>query len=255
MLDGYTLGETVGDELTVYGAAYPGWELSESMGPPAFLGGFQDEVDIRQDYLPQEQLLFYEDLSSTGSLVDTCSTVKNQTLSPERLVIVADEPPLALTPSLQPSKELPKEPSRKRKAQLSELTAPRSPRRNDRGDNNTNDQKRKGIIANGNKLILSHGTTKRKQHANHKQVQERNRIAANKCHLRKRAYLARLQSDEQVMEQRHRMLSSSVDDLNKEVLQLKMQLLQHTSCNCTLIQHYIKNEAQLYIQAMELGSR
>ncbi|KAH7205282.1 hypothetical protein BKA60DRAFT_526613 [Fusarium oxysporum] len=258
MLDGYTPDETVGDELTVYGAAilsYPGWGLSKSMGPPAFLGAFQDEVDIRQDYLPQDELLFYGDFSWTDSWVDTYSTVKNQTLSPERLAIVADEPPLTLTPSLQSSKELPKKPSRKRKAQLSELTAPRSARRNARGDNNTNDQRRKGIIANGNEIIVSHGTTKRKQHANHKQVQERNRIAANKCHLRKRAYLARLQSDEQVMEQCHRTLSSSVDDLNKEVLQLKMQLLQHTSCNCTLIQHYIKNEAQLYIQAMELGSR
>jgi hypothetical protein len=188
-------------------------------------------------------------------LTDTCSTVKNRTLLPERLVIVADEPPLTLTPSLQPSKELPKEPRRKRKAQLSEPTAPRSARRNVRGDNNTIDQKRKGTIIKGNKLILSHGTTKRKQQASHTQVQERNRTAANKCHLRKKAYLARLQSDEQVMEQRHRMLSSSVDDLNKEVLQLKMQLLQHTSCQCTLIQHYIINEAQLYIQAMELGSR
>jgi hypothetical protein len=57
------------------------------------------------------------------------------------------------------------------------------------------------------------------------------------------------------MEQRHRTLSSCVNDLNEELLQLKMQLLQHTSCNCTLIQHYIKNETQHYIQAMDLGSQ
>jgi len=62
----------------------------------------------------------------------------------------------------------------------------------------------------------------------------------------------RLQSDEQATEQRHMMLSSCVDDLKEEILYLKTQLLQHTSCNCTLIHHHIEKEAQSYADAMGL---
>ncbi|EGU75272.1 hypothetical protein FOXB_14217, partial [Fusarium oxysporum f. sp. conglutinans Fo5176] len=120
MLDGYTPDEAIGDDLTVYGAAvpsYPQWELSESMNPPAFLAAFQNEVDIttlsRQDSLSQDQFLFYGESSSGDRWVDTYSTVKNQTLSPERLVTVVDEPPSTLTPSLQLSQEPLKKPSRK----------------------------------------------------------------------------------------------------------------------------------------------
>jgi hypothetical protein len=259
MLDGYTPDEAIGDDLTVYSAAvpsYPQWELSESMNPPAFLGAFQNEVDITtlstQDYFPQDQLLFYGESSSGDRWDDTYSTVKNQTLSPERLVTVADEPPSTLTLSLQLSQELPKKPGRKRKTQLSERAAPKSARRNARGDNNTDDQRRKWILADGNGINVSSGTTNRKQHAKHKRVQERNRIATNKCQMRKREHLARLQSDEQAMEQRHMMLTSCVNDLKDEILYLKTQLLQHTSCNCTLIHHYIEKEAQRYTDALGL---
>jgi hypothetical protein len=69
--------------------------------------------------------------------------------------------------------------------------------------------------------------------------------------MRKKDDLARLQSVEQVMEQRHRTLSSCMGDLKEEILYLKMQLLQHTSCNCTLIHHHINREAQQYIHALE----
>ncbi|KAH7247512.1 uncharacterized protein BKA55DRAFT_646459 [Fusarium redolens] len=258
MLDGYTLDEAIGDDLTVYGAAvlsYPQWELSESMNPPAFLAAFQNEVDITtlsgQDYLPQDQLLFYGESRSGDHWIDTYSAVNNQTLSPDRLVTVADEPSSTLTPPLQLSQEPLKKPSRKSKTQLRELEAPKPARRNTRGDNNTDDQRRKGILADGNGINVSSGATNEKQPAKHKQAQERNRIAADKCRMRKKDDLARLQSVEQVMEQRHRTLSSCVGDLKEEILYLKMQLLQHTSCNCTLIHHHINKEAQQYIHALE----
>ncbi|KAG7406807.1 Minichromosome maintenance protein 5 [Fusarium oxysporum f. sp. raphani] len=230
MLDGDTPEVTIGDDLTVYDPTvtfYPRWELSESVNPPAFLGAFQNEVDIttlsRQDYLPQDQFLFYGESSSGDRWVDTYSTVKNQTLLPERLVTVNDEPPSASTPSLQLSQEPPKKPGRKSKRQLSERVAPKSARHNARGDNNTDDQKRTGIVADGSGINVINGMTNRK-HAKHKQVQERNRIAAEKCRMRKKEELARLQSDEQAIEQRHRMLSSCVDDLKEEILHLKTQL-------------------------------
>ncbi|KAH7190274.1 hypothetical protein BKA60DRAFT_530845 [Fusarium oxysporum] len=258
MLDGDTPEVTIGDDLTVYDPTvtfYPQWELSESVNPPAFLGAFQNEVDIttlsRQDYLPQGQFLFYGESSSGDRWVDTYSTVKNQTLLSERLVTVNDEPPSALTPSLQLSQEPPKKPGLKSNRQLSERVAPKSARHNARGDNNTDDQKRTGIVADGSGINVINGMTNRK-HAKHKQVQERNRIAAEKCRMRKKEELARLQSDEQAIGQRHRMLSSCVDDLKEEILHLKTQLLQHTSCNCTLIHHHIEKEAQCYTDALGL---
>ncbi|KAM5527750.1 DNA replication licensing factor mcm5 [Fusarium oxysporum f. sp. phaseoli] len=188
------------------------------------LDGDTPEVTIGDD------LTVYDPTVTSGDrCVDTYSTVKNQTLLSERLVTVNDEPPSALTPSLQLSQEPPKKPGRKSKRPLSERVAPKSARHNARGDNNTDDQKRTGIVADGSGINVINGMTNRK-HAKHKQVQERNRIAAEKCRMRKKEELARLQSDEQAIEQRHRMLSSCVDDLKEEILHLKTQLLQHTSC-------------------------
>ncbi|KAG6980259.1 Minichromosome maintenance protein 5 [Fusarium oxysporum f. sp. conglutinans] len=261
MLDGDTPEVTIGDDLTVYDPTvtfYPRWELSESVNPPAFLGAFQNEVDIttlsRQDYLPQDQFLFYGESSSGDRWVDTYSTVKNQTLLPERLVTVNDEPPSASTPSLQLSQEPPKKPGRKSKRQLSERVAPKSARHNARGDNNTDDQKRTGIVADGSGINVINGMTNRK-HAKHKQVQERNRIAAEKCRMRKKEELARLQSDEQAIEQRHRMLSSCVDDLKEEILHLKTQLLQHTSSAEKLSSHFVSIRRQIHDAEIEANIR
>ncbi|KAH7199040.1 uncharacterized protein B0J16DRAFT_298848 [Fusarium flagelliforme] len=257
MLDGCISDVTIENDLTVYGPAipsHPQWEFSESMNPLASLGAFQDEVDTstlsRQTQLPQNQFVFYEDFSSRDRWVNTYSTVKNQTLSPERLVTVADGSPLTFTPSLQSSQEPPKKPGRKSKKQLSERAVPNYPRHNVRGDTYTNNKRKKAIVTDGNGINASNGASYRKL-KKHEQMQERNRIAANKLRLRKKEDLERLQSSEQAMEQRHRTLSRSVDDLKEEVLYLKMQLLQHTSCNCALIQHYINEEAKQYIHGTD----
>lgn len=79
----------------------------------------------------------------------------------------------------------------------------------------------------------------------------RNRIAADKFRVRKRENIERLQSEEQNVEKHNITLSDCVDKLITEIHQLKMQLLQHSDCNCTLIQDYIRNDAQRYIQSME----
>jgi hypothetical protein len=62
----------------------------------------------------------------------------------------------------------------------------------------------------------------------------------------------RIQSDEQAMEQRHRLLSSCVAELKEEILYLKTQLLQHLSCKCTPIHSYIEKEAQRYVDVLGL---
>ncbi|KAH7248476.1 hypothetical protein B0J15DRAFT_449729 [Fusarium solani] len=250
LLHGYTPNEAIGDELTVGSAAvpsHPRWEGSEWIDRRPFLGAFRDDVDFtasyRQARLLHDHSVFYG------------ATVKNHALSSERLVTVPDEPPSTVTPSLQSSQEPPKKPGRKRKTQLSERAAPEPASLDSRGGENNDDPSRRGIHSHANEMGMSSGAGIRKQDAKIKKVRERNRVAANKFRTRKKKDLARLQSDEEAIEQRHRTLTSCVDDLNEELLHLKMQLLQHTGCNCTLIQNYIENEAQLYIQSMELESQ
>lgn len=80
-----------------------------------------------------------------------------------------------------------------------------------------------------------------------KRVQERNRVASNKFRTKKREDAKKLKTDEEDMERVNRDLSSCVADLTQEVYQLKMRLLQHTDCDCALIQNYIASEAQRYI--------
>ncbi|KAM0415625.1 hypothetical protein ACHAPD_006827 [Fusarium lateritium] len=88
-----------------------------------------------------------------------------------------------------------------------------------------------------------------------KKVQERNRIASNKFRFKKREAAKRLRAEEQDMERANRDLSSCVFDLTMEVYDLKMRLLQHTDCDCYLIQDYIANEAHRYSQDLGDGKQ
>ncbi|KAJ9419716.1 hypothetical protein FOXG_07006 [Fusarium oxysporum f. sp. lycopersici 4287] len=86
-------------------------------------------------------------------------------------------------------------------------------------------------------------------------VQERNRIASNKFRVKKRDEAKKLGADEQDMERANRDLSSCVSNLTTQVYELKMRLLQHTDCDCHLIQDYIANEAHRYIQDLGDGQQ
>lgn len=81
-----------------------------------------------------------------------------------------------------------------------------------------------------------------------RKVQERNRIASNKFRVKKRQDARELQSAEEHMERINRDLSTCLTNLTLQVYDLKMKLLQHTDCDCALIQKYIANEAHRYIQ-------
>ncbi|KAF4417887.1 hypothetical protein F53441_14495, partial [Fusarium austroafricanum] len=83
-----------------------------------------------------------------------------------------------------------------------------------------------------------------------RRVLERNRMAANKCRLRKRGEALALASREEAMEDRNRYLMTCFDSLTVEIYYLKTQLLQHTDCNCVLIQKYIANEAKMCADGM-----
>ncbi|KAF4428371.1 hypothetical protein FACUT_9402 [Fusarium acutatum] len=84
-----------------------------------------------------------------------------------------------------------------------------------------------------------------------KKTKERNRIASNKFRVKKLEDLKKLQANEENVKQINRKLLGSVFDLTQEVHELKMKLLQHTHCDCYLIQAYIAKEANRYIH----GSR
>lgn len=80
---------------------------------------------------------------------------------------------------------------------------------------------------------------------------ERSRVASNKFRERKRNEIAQLESEEYTIEDSNRQLRSMLDSLTSEILSLKMQLLQHTDCNCELIQAYITKEAQHFVKNLE----
>ncbi|SPJ70384.1 uncharacterized protein FTOL_00112 [Fusarium torulosum] len=86
-----------------------------------------------------------------------------------------------------------------------------------------------------------------------KRVQERNRVASNKFRVKKREDAKRLRVDEEDMERANRDLSVTVSELTLQVYELKMKLLQHTDCECHLIQNYIANEARRYITDLASG--
>ncbi|KAF6525996.1 hypothetical protein HZS61_009040 [Fusarium oxysporum f. sp. conglutinans] len=83
-----------------------------------------------------------------------------------------------------------------------------------------------------------------------KKFKERNRVASNKFRVKKREDAKKLRADEENMEQTNRKLLSSVSDLTQQVYELKMKLLQHTDCDCRLIQEYLAHEANRYIHGL-----
>ncbi|OAQ59952.1 transcription factor atf21 [Pochonia chlamydosporia 170] len=80
---------------------------------------------------------------------------------------------------------------------------------------------------------------------------ERSRKAANKFRERQRNEIAQLASEEHTIEDSNRQLRSMLNALTSEILALKMQILQHTNCNCKLIQAYINKEAHHFVQSLE----
>ncbi|KAF5624306.1 hypothetical protein F25303_11555 [Fusarium sp. NRRL 25303] len=81
-----------------------------------------------------------------------------------------------------------------------------------------------------------------------KKVRERNKRAATKVRLKQRETEKNLASAEKEMQQANQRLTECAKELTNQVHDLKMQLLQHGTCDCVLIQEYIGNEANRYVQ-------
>ncbi|KAJ4135251.1 hypothetical protein NW768_004873 [Fusarium equiseti] len=81
-----------------------------------------------------------------------------------------------------------------------------------------------------------------------KKKRESNRRAAIKVRSKKRVLEEDLETTEKYMEKTNRELTAQVKGLTDQIHTLKMQLLQHVTCDCVLIQEYITGEANRYIQ-------
>ncbi|KAF5587111.1 uncharacterized protein FSUBG_11910 [Fusarium subglutinans] len=81
-----------------------------------------------------------------------------------------------------------------------------------------------------------------------KKVRERNKRAATKVRIKQREQEKNLESAEKKLQEANHRLTECVKELTHQVHDLKMQLLQHGTCDCVLIQEYIGNEANRYVQ-------
>ncbi|GJN78646.1 hypothetical protein PLIIFM63780_002155 [Purpureocillium lilacinum] len=74
-------------------------------------------------------------------------------------------------------------------------------------------------------------------------AREKNRISADKCRSRRRKGEDKLRSKHEDLEQEHRRLSGALSELMAETYVLKNMLMGHGSCDCRLIQVYLKESA------------
>jgi len=73
---------------------------------------------------------------------------------------------------------------------------------------------------------------------------ERNRVAAAKCRQKKKQAQESLQQQASDLTQKNTTMHSLVNDLREEALKLKNQLLAHSTCNCNVIQEYVRTSGQ-----------
>ncbi|KAG7409287.1 hypothetical protein ACKAV7_011584 [Fusarium commune] len=74
-------------------------------------------------------------------------------------------------------------------------------------------------------------------------ILERNRRAAANCRARKQEQQDKLNAEVEKLRDRHKELSASCNELRETAYQLKLELLKHGDCDCSLIQRYIASEA------------
>ncbi|KAI0593265.1 hypothetical protein F4775DRAFT_597385 [Biscogniauxia sp. FL1348] len=80
--------------------------------------------------------------------------------------------------------------------------------------------------------------------AKHKRDRERNRVAAHKCRQKAKHSVEELQTRERELSQRNKILVSHAGCLREEILGLKIEILQHSSCDSDIIQNYIAKAAR-----------
>lgn len=237
----------MGGESTAFGVFHTPenllWEQWWSIVQPALLGSSEDRSSMATGLYGQNGTLLDDfvyrcDTNSTDQWNDPSLVTEYTAPSSASDYMISDASPAIPEYQVQVQPPADEKPDRKRKR---EHPARKTKRRNSSRDDGTIPQEEDSNI--GPKATRGGNPTQQR-------IQERNRIASNKFRVKKGEDVLRLKSNEQDMERIHRDLSTCVSDLLLEVYELKMQLLQHTECNCALIQNYLVHEAQRYIQAL-----
>ncbi|GJN76061.1 hypothetical protein PLICBS_010172 [Purpureocillium lilacinum] len=78
-------------------------------------------------------------------------------------------------------------------------------------------------------------------------VREKNRIAADNCRSRRRQEKDKFKSRHDYLEQEHRRLLGALSELMAETFVLKNMLMEHGSCDCRLIQDYLKESESEWV--------
>jgi hypothetical protein len=191
--------------------------------------------------------------SSTSSLDHRNDPYPAATFTPTPSIFQAPSPQTTYQLSI-PSSPLAakKEERQKRKCSSNQDSARKSVRLGSSRDRKANTATRGGGTGHSNRPYGTHGRhgsehsdQQGKNHSQH--TKERNRIASNKFRTKKREHTLRTQSEEQELERTNHGLSIYVANLTYEVQELKMKLLQHTDCDCSLIHDYLAAEAQRYV--------
>ncbi|KAK6954298.1 hypothetical protein Daesc_004265 [Daldinia eschscholtzii] len=78
----------------------------------------------------------------------------------------------------------------------------------------------------------------------HRRNRERNRVAAHKCRQKAKQSMSELQTRERELSQQNRALQEHAGSLRDEILDLKNEILRHSSCDSDIIQNYIARAAR-----------
>lgn len=173
------------------------------------------------------------------------SYIASPTQPTEFKILRGNEAPQHILPTVEGDKKLNRRPRNRRRSQA--VSAPsESPKPRKRG-RKPNKQPKEQKAAGQQEELDDDDLIKDPRR---RRVLECNRITSTKCRLRKHDEASALASREQAMEDQNRYLSTYFDSLTAEIYYLKTQLLQHTDCNCVLIQKYIANEAKKSVDAL-----
>ncbi|CZR49777.1 uncharacterized protein FPRO_15986 [Fusarium proliferatum ET1] len=239
----------------------PFWEQWCSMDQRAFPQS-AEEGNLVSAYR-QSKFVFDDSLpTSPTSSLDHCS-------DPYPAATFTATPSVFQTPYSQTSHQLgipsppltaKREERQKRKRCSNKNSARKSLRRYSSRDSNANTATREGGAGRSNRSCGTHShhgsEHSGQQDKNHSQhTKERNRIVSGKFRAKKREHMLRVQSEEQELERTNYDLSICVANLTREVQELKMKLLQHTDCDCSLIHDYLAIEAQRYVCGLSMQSQ
>ncbi|SPJ91933.1 uncharacterized protein FTOL_13587 [Fusarium torulosum] len=75
-------------------------------------------------------------------------------------------------------------------------------------------------------------------------IREKNRKAAGRCRSRKQREEEALDARQKTLEAQNNYLYASYNSLKAEIVHIKRQLLQHTDCDCVMIQQYIDHDVK-----------